>query len=90
MEAEWPYLLNPFIIATANSKETFALVSTDTNASLSGPNGIPDLYTYYHGKHNDFMNAYDAWKAQIGTQQGATNTLNILLKGLPKAAYDWD
>jgi hypothetical protein len=94
MKRTWIYLNNPFLTATAKSFRLAVRISTQHDSALLG--GIADvyiaaLYAVYHPFHVALMEAYTAWVAQGGLQQGKTLNLTQLLKLLAKININaWD
>ena len=51
---------------------------------------IAGLYATYDSIHKNYVDTYNAWRVQLGAQQGATKTLDTLFKELAyKKASKW-
>ena len=94
MKQTWIYFQNPFLNVTKKNFKKAVKLSTYTDAQLLAKSTDPfygPIYTAYHPIHLALVAAYNAWKAQGGTQSGATETLGQLLKLLsPFKLNNWD
>ena len=78
MKRPWIYLINPMLVATDNSYRMAVRISTWHDSALLAASADPyflALYNIYHPLHLALVERYDAWRAQIGLQQGATLNL---------------
>jgi hypothetical protein len=94
MKRTWLYLNNPFLTATVKSFRLAVRISTHHDSALlagSADAYIAALYAVYHPIHVALMDAYNAWVAQGGLQQGKTLNLNQLMKQLSNTKINaWD
>jgi len=94
MTRPWIYLINPMLVATRDSYRLAVRISTWHDSALNAASADPYflvLYNLYHPLHLGLVNRYDAWRAQIGLQQGATLNLNQKLNTLSGTKIqEWD
>ena len=94
MKRPWIYLINPMLVATDESYRLAVRISTWHDSALLAASADPyfmALYNIYHPLHLSLVAKYDAWRAQIGLQQGATLNLNQKLNTLSGTKIqEWD
>jgi hypothetical protein len=89
----WIFTSNPFQSVTNGSYVLAFTLSTYLDASLFAAKSdaaILVLYNYYHPIHVAFVNAYNLWAAQQGTQKGSTQSLKNTLDALTAKVNLWD
>jgi hypothetical protein len=85
MKTIWIFLINVFANATRDSfRLALRITLFHYNALKANISDafIASLYATYDGVHNNFVDAYNAWRVQLGVQQGATKALDALFKEL--------
>lgn len=83
MKRSWSYLVNPFLVATDNSFRMAVRISTYHDSALNAASADPfiaGLYATFHPLHKDLANAYTAYQAQTGTQEGDSLNLRQLFR----------
>ncbi len=94
LKKPWLYFQDPFFNATKKSFKKAVKISTYTDAQLFAKGNDPfyePLYVAYHPLHLALVAAYNTWKAQGGSQKGATVTVAQLLAQLsPFRIGNWD
>ncbi len=90
----WLYFQNPFFNSTKKNFKKAVKISTYTDAQLFAKGNDPfyePLYLAYHPLHLALVAAYNTWKAQGGSQKGATVTIAQLISQLsPLKIGNWD
>ena len=94
MKRPWSFLENPFLSSTDNSYRMAVRISTYHNSALNANTSNPviaALYATYNPIHRALVEAYDAFIAQEGMQQGESLNLRQLLRleGTTKISF-WD
>jgi hypothetical protein len=85
MKTVWIFLVNVFANATSNSFRMALRISLYHYNALKANVAdafIAALYGSYKSIHQNFVDTYNAWRVQLGQQQGATKTLDALLAEL--------
>ena len=94
IKKQWPYFQNPFFNVTKKNFKKAVKISTYTDAQLFAKSSDPfyePLYLAYHPLHLALVAAYNTWKAQGGSQKGATVTVAQLISQLsPLKIGNWD
>jgi hypothetical protein len=94
MKRPWIFLINPMLVVTENSYRMAVRISTWHDSALFAASADPyflALYNTYHPLHLALVNKYDAWRTQIGLQQGDTLNLTQLLSLLSSTKIqEWD
>lgn len=85
MKRIWIFLINTFLVSTEGSYRLAVRISTKHDAALQAAAAGLDpffvaMYTYFHPLHVALVNAYNAWVAQGGSQEGQSLTLTQLLR----------
>jgi hypothetical protein len=94
MEKIWYYLENAILNSTENSFIKGLQISKVHYNALDGSSGVPFillLKNAYEPIHLKYVDKYNAWVAQGGSQQGMTLNLNQLLRLLSNTKIrNWD
>lgn len=93
VQKPWSFTQNPFKNATSDSYKLADRISTYHLAALVKMAGDPffdGLIASFTPLQINLRNAYNAWKAQSGSQQGETLQLNQLLELLSSTIKKWD
>ena len=94
MKTLWKYLVNVFLIITADSFRLALRISVYHYSALKSKIAEPfilGLFNAYELKHSSYVSNYKEWKKQLAKQRSKTLALNKLLKTLSgtKARF-WD
>jgi hypothetical protein len=85
MKKVWSFLLNVFLNVTDNSFRLALRITLFHYSTLKANVSdafIASLYSTYEGIHKNFVDAYNAWRVQLGIQQGATKALDAMFAEL--------
>jgi len=90
----WSYIVNTFLVATNGNYHLAVKLAKEYDSTLLAGNKDPDimvLYTAFHPIYLALLNAYNIWKAQLGTQHGKTVTLDTVIDQLcSDKIQEWD
>lgn len=89
----WAFTTNPFQTSTKGSFINGFTMSTFLDSALNAAkadSAILTLYNYYHPVHSAYIQAYNNWFSQLGSQKGSTLSLQNLLDGLTAKVNAWD
>ncbi len=81
----WIFLKNTFLTSTEDSYRQCRKIGDYTLNALQAQSShafFLNLYTNFLPFMTAYHTKYDAWLAQLGTQKGKTNSLNVLLRSL--------
>ena len=90
----WNFVINTFLVATANSYRLAVRIAKDHDAALFAGKADPNVnaqYTLFHPLYLNMVSSYELWLSQEESQLGDTLSLQLALKQLSSTKIkNWD